>query len=219
MDSKPATIVIPCYGQAHWLPDAIESALAQTVPCEVIVVDDGSPDDVYAVASKYPVTYIRQQNKGLSGARNTGIRCVATEWVLPLDADDKIDPTMVEKCLAVGADIVGVGQETFGDYVEQHMFDRNPQPANFLKWNQINCCSLFRKSMWEKLGGYDEAMRDGYEDWDFWIRATQAGYSVATVQEYLFYYRKHGTSMVSGSISKHDELLEYMLKKLVQKNN
>lgn len=213
MDSPKVTIVIPCYNQSQWLSDAIESALAQTVKCDVIVVDDGSTDRTLGVASEYPITYIRQENKGLSGARNTGIRCANTEWILPLDSDDKIDPTMVEKCLKVEADIIGVGQETFGDYVQQHRFNQNPQAYDFLTANQINCCSLFRKSMWEDVGGYDENMKEGYEDWDFWLRAVRKKYKVRTIPEYLFFYRKHGKSMVTDSIAKHDELVKYMMAK------
>jgi glycosyltransferase involved in cell wall biosynthesis len=213
MDSPRATIVIPCYNQAHYLRDAIESALNQTVKCDVIVVDDGSPDDVYKATMGYPVAYLKQLNKGLSGARNSGIRLAKTEWVLPLDADDKIAPDMVEKCLQIDADIIGVGQETFGDYVAGHIFQIEPKHEDFLHSNQINCCSLFRKSMWKDVGGYDENMRAGYEDWDFWMRATAKGYKVKTIPEVLFYYRKHGHSMVNDATTKHQELLAYMLDK------
>jgi glycosyltransferase involved in cell wall biosynthesis len=215
MDSRTAkvTIVIPCYNQAHYLPDAIKSALNQTVPVEIIVVDDGSPDNVYEATMGFPINYFKQENKGLSAARNSGIRFAKTEWVLPLDSDDIIAPNMVEKCLKVKADIIGVGQETFGDYVAGHIFQPAPKYEDFLKANQINCCSMFRKAMWEDLGGYDEDMRAGYEDWDFWMRATQKGYKVKTIPEMLFYYRKHGSSMVNEATKRHKEILEYMLNK------
>lgn len=87
MDS--VSVVIPCYGQAHWLPDAIESALAQTVPCEVIVVNDGSPDNTSSVAQNYAVTLVEKENGGLSSARNAGIKKATGKWILTLDADDK----------------------------------------------------------------------------------------------------------------------------------
>ena len=218
MDSKPATIIIPCYKQAHFLSDAIESALAQTVPCSVYVVDDHSPDNVYEVVRKYKgVGYIwHSENKGLSAARNSGIRQAETEWILPLDADDTIHPTMIEKCLEVNADIVGVGQQTFGDYSQSHIFLKDPVLYDFMQWNQINCCSLFRKGMWEAVGGYDESMREGYEDWDFWLRSVNKGYTVKTIQEVLFFYRKHGNSMVSEAVQKHDKLKQYIIDKLNQ---
>lgn len=92
--SSSVAVVIPCYGQAHLLPEAIESALAQTHPSvEVIVVDDGSPDDVAAVARRYPgVRCIHQENQGLSGARNTGLRASTADFVIFLDADDRLLP-------------------------------------------------------------------------------------------------------------------------------
>lgn len=213
MDGGKVTVCIPCYNQTQWLPDAIESVLNQTVKCDIIVVDDGSQEDVYKATMGYPVAYYKQENKGLSAARNAGIKLAKTEWILPLDADDKIAPNMVEKCLAVDADIVGVGQETFGDYVSRHIFHPNPSKEAFMAHNQINCCSLFRKKMWEEIGGYDENMRAGYEDWDFWVRATQAGYTVKTIPECLFYYRKHGDSMVTESTKRHNELHAYILNK------
>jgi glycosyltransferase involved in cell wall biosynthesis len=214
MDSNKVTIVIPCYNQAQWLPDAIESALNQTVKCDVIVVNDGSTDNTRDVAMRYPVTMtISKKNGGLSSARNSGIRASTTEWILPLDADDKIAPDMVEKCLAVGADIIGVGQETFGDYVSKHIFKEEPTYSDFKESNQINCCSLYKKTMWQKLGGYDENMREGYEDWDFWLRATQKGYIVKAIPEFLFFYRKHGRSMVDEATEKHSRLVAYMLDK------
>ena len=214
MDSNKVTVVIPCYNQAQWLPDAIESVLNQTVKCDIIVVNDGSTDNTREVANKYTVTcVINKKNGGLSSARNTGINNATTEWVLPLDADDKIAPDMVEKCLAVGADIVGVGQETFGDYVSKHIFKDEPTYEDFKQSNQINCCSIFRKAMWKRVGGYDENMRVGYEDWDFWMRATQKGFKVKTIPEYLFFYRKHGKSMVDNATENYQQLLSYMLDK------
>jgi glycosyltransferase involved in cell wall biosynthesis len=68
------SVVIPTYNHSRWLPESVESALRQTLkPLEVIVVDDGSKDDTRQVVSKYPVTYVYQQNAGLSAARNKGI--------------------------------------------------------------------------------------------------------------------------------------------------
>ena len=213
MDSS-VTIVIPCYNHAQWLSEAIESALAQTVPCKVIVVDDGSTDGSSEVASRYPVRLIRKTNGGLASARNTGIQEADTEWILPLDSDDKIDPTMIEQCLNVDADIIGVGQREFGATSRDYVFMPKPSYTDFYNANRINCCSLYRKAMWEKLGGYDEDMRLGYEDWDFWLRATKAGYVVKTIPVVLFHYRKHGDSLVTKAIANHHSIVKYMHDKL-----
>src|SRR5918993_3738999 len=93
------TVVIPCYNQAHFLTEAIESVLSQSYPnFEVVVVDDGSTDDTSEVASRYPqkVRLIRQENRGLAGARNTGIGHARGEYLVFLDADDRLLPKALE---------------------------------------------------------------------------------------------------------------------------
>lgn len=216
MDSRKVTIIIPAYNQAQYLGDAIESALNQTIKCNIIVVNDGSTDNTNEVAMKYPIDFlIEKPNGGLSSARNTGIQKADTKWILCLDADDKIAPDFIEKCLQYidKYDIIGTGQQEFGDSDRVHIFDTNPTYEMFRIANRINCCSLFKKEMWKDIGGYDETMRLGYEDWDFWLRATKIGYKVGTVQEVLFFYRKHGVSMITETVKHHQELLEYMLNK------
>src|SRR5262249_23271294 len=105
--SRPlVTIVIPCYKQAHFLPEAIESARNQTYSnLEIIVVDDGSPDNTSEVAARYPgVQCIRQKNGGLSDARNRGIRESRGEFFVLLDADDKLLPNCLEAGIACFAE-------------------------------------------------------------------------------------------------------------------
>lgn len=217
---EKVSIVIPCYNQGHFLSDAIESALNQTYPdIEVIVVDDGSTDDTKIVANKYPqVRYIYQNNKHLSGARNTGIKSSKGKWIVTLDSDDKIHPTFVEKCLneveLKGVDIVSTWLQTFGKENRRWgSVDIDPVWQNFIQRNHINCCSLFSREMWSNLGGYDENMKQGFEDWDFWRRATKRGYKVRIVTDYLFFYRKHGVSMFAEAQKKRQELIDFMRKK------
>ena len=101
-------IVVPCYNQAHFLPENIASIAAQTAEnLEVVIVDDGSPDDTAEVAQQlieqYPerdIRLLRQENAGLSEARNSGIRASDAPLILPLDSDDKLFPEAVEKLAA-----------------------------------------------------------------------------------------------------------------------
>ena len=95
------SVVIPCYNQAHFLPEAIKSALAQThQPVEVVVVDDGSPDNVVDVVASYPgVRCVRQENRGRSQARNAGFRASRGKYVIFLDADDRLTPNAIESHL------------------------------------------------------------------------------------------------------------------------
>lgn len=218
MGTPKVTVVIPCYKQAHWLPDAIVSAIDQTVPCEIIVVNDGSPDNTSKIARIYGAKVIDKENGGLSSARNAGIKEATTEWVLTLDADDKLHPQFIEKTLAkaeeTGCDVVGTWQQEFGDRNGMYRFIDNPTFEMFMEANRINCCSLYRKKMWEDIGGYDENMKSGYEDWFFWLKATKKGYKIRVVNEPLFFYRKHGRSMVDDATDKHEDIVAYMHDKI-----
>ena len=92
------SVVIPCYNQAHFLGEAIESVLSQSYPHhEIVVVDDGSTDDTSEVASRYDgVRLVRQENQGANAARNTGIRHSEGDYLVFLDADDRLLPEALE---------------------------------------------------------------------------------------------------------------------------
>lgn len=214
--NNKVSIIIPCYNQAHLLPDAIESALGQTYKdIEVIVVNDGSPDNTSAVVKRYPiqVRLVEKKNGGLSSARNAGIKVAAGGWILPLDADDKLHPQFIDKTIGKD-DIVSTGLVTFGNENRRWKSPKvNPQANDFLTRNFINCCSLFKKDVWTISGGYDEAMKLGYEDWEFWIRATKNNFTVTCLDEYLFYYRKHDVSMFADAKLRHRDIIDYMSKK------
>lgn len=224
MDPR-ATIVIPCYNYAHYLPQALDSALAQTYENkEIIVVDDASTDDTEKLMKeKYPgVKYIRHSfNKGLSATRNTGIEASTGDWIMSLDSDDWIDKDLLKLSIDFGiaknADIVGVYQQEFGERREVHHFHPNPNHEDFLNGNKINCSSLFKRAVYDALKakdghGYDEKLRKGYEDWQFWLRATKLGFTVVTIPLPLFHYRIHKDSMIAGLIKKdlRDETFQEM---------
>jgi len=205
---EPVSVIIPCYNQAQYLPDAIESALGQTAPPhEIIVVDDGSTvGDVAAVVKLYPsVRLITQKNGGVSAARNAGIEAATGTWICCLDADDRLHPRFIARLIGRG-DIVSPKLETFGtSHTQTWPAGKTscPKEADFVQGNQIICGSLFRRVWWEKVGGYDEKMRDGYEDWDFWTRIVHAGAWVTFLGDILFYYRMYteDRSDVRGSIA------------------
>jgi glycosyltransferase involved in cell wall biosynthesis len=210
------SVVIPCYNQAHWLSDAIESALAQTYPVEVVVVNDGSPDNTSEVARRYPVTLVEKVNGGLSAARNSGIEAATGELILPLDSDDTIEPTYIEKAVPLLKDdvrIVNCWQHEFGDYERVTPLGRVDSVYDIIRGNRVVCCSLFRKADWKRAGGYDESMRLGYEDWEFWIRILKPGGRVETIPEPLFNYRKHGRSMIDDTNERASEIFDYIRSK------
>lgn len=179
------SIIIPCYRQAHLLGEAIESALNQTTAAEVIVVDDGSPDDVPAVCDRYPqVKYIRQSNQGLGAARNAGVLAAAGEFLVFLDADDILLPTAVQdglECiqrnpdtvLAYGrGELVTNGQSAYPEhYPRQAGAYEDLLRQNFI-W-MINF-AITRRSAFKEVGGFDSSLEAG-EDYDLYLRLARAG--------------------------------------------
>ena len=96
-DHPLVSVVIACYNGERYLQEAIESALAQSYPrVEIIVVDDGSTDGSSEIAKKFPVRYVRQENRGLTESRNLGIRASRGNYVVFLDADDRLRRDAIE---------------------------------------------------------------------------------------------------------------------------
>lgn len=204
-------IVVPCHGYARFLGDAVRSAVAQTWRnLRIVVVDDGSPDDTRLVAERliaeFParrITLLRQENQGLAAARNAGIRATQSPFVLPLDADDRLEPGAVERLLGAllrqGGDVATSLGRTFGD--EQRPLVTLPAtPARLRAGNCLVYASLFRRQLFDSIGGYRCGMQPaGYEDWDLWLGALERGARFVHVAEELFLYRKHGSSMLGAA--------------------
>lgn len=213
------SIVIPCYNQGHFLNDAINSALTQTYGnCEVIVVNDGSTDNTEEVCKEYrnKINYIKQANKGLSAARNTGIKASKGKWIVPLDSDDKLAPNFVMFTKGQ-SDIVTTYLQTFGKRVDIWKPPIiTPKYTDFLTGNKIHYCSIFKREIFD-LVQYNEEMfirgkvgANGYEDWMFWLDATRLGYKVKVIQQVLMYYRKHGKSMIDEATSAHTKITNFI---------
>jgi glycosyltransferase involved in cell wall biosynthesis len=210
------SIVIPCYNQGEFIREALLSVFEQTVGgCDVVIVDDGSDDGtttpLLASLDLPRVSVIHQENRGLPAARNAGISHSGSDLVVTLDADDLLAPTYLEalgNALAAdpGAAYAHCWAELFGD---THMIwaTRPYNRYQLLLSNSVVGCVLLRKDAWASVGGYDESMRSGNEDWDLWIRLMDAGYSAVQVREPLFRYRKHGVSMSVETESRYEEVL------------
>ncbi len=218
------SIVIPCYNHGHYLDDALESleSAGKGLHVEIIIVNDGSTEKAtqkklaQLEADGYQV--IHQKNGGLASARNAGIRAAQAEIILPLDADNKITEIGISLPLALfekNPDVSVIygdrllfeaqsGQVTVGDFNLQKL----------MLGNYIDACAMFRKKMWEALGGYDHTMPfTGWEDWEFWLHASFRGFKFHYLPEVLFNYRVVSNSMVHGlnkSKQKLDALLEHL---------
>lgn len=217
------SVVIPCYNQAGYLPEALDSLLDQTYPnWEAIVVNDGYPDEAEAVTRRYAgqdarISYVYKENGGAGSARNYGIALAKGEYILPLDADDVIRPEYMELAMKAFEEqpqtrLVYCQGYFFGE--KKGLWELAYQGyRKLLMRNSIFVSAFFRKVDWEKAGGYDETMRNGYEDWEFLIRLLDEDCMVCQIPLPLFCYRikKHSlnTLAVQSRIYKDTEFYIY----------
>ncbi len=204
------SVIVPCYNQAQYLDECLQSVLDQTFQdWECIIVNDGSPDHTEEVAKKWVekdsrFKYLDKENGGLSSARNAGIAEAKGEWILPLDADDYIASNyLYDAHIHFENDDLKViygRAEKFGALNEP--WDLKPfNLHNLAQQNVIYCSALYRKKDWVEIGRYDEQMKSGLEDWEFWIRMLKDRGRALCLPEVCFYYRIKDTSMLTGLLS------------------
>lgn len=202
------SVIIPCYNQENYLKDAIESLKGDYTDYEVIVINDGSTNpnaqDVIESVCKSGIKLINQANQGVCFSRNNGIDIAQGEYILPLDADDKIDNRYLKEAVDIldnnpDIGIITCDAEFFG---ERSGLVNLKEPAvfNMLSQNQIHNTSMFRKSDWLKVGGYKEEFFEGCEDWDFWLSLIEAGVGVYKINKVYFWYRKHIVSRTNRAL-------------------
>lgn len=191
-------IVIPCYNdRPDHIREAVSSALEQDIAVEVVVVDDGSThQDTLTALDGIPssVKVIHTPNAGPAAARNRGIQALATEFVLPLDADDRISTNFARTASTVlsrdeDVRIAYGDMARFGDSTGWDSTPPEVRVAQMLAANQFGSCSMFRRSDWARLGGYDESLRVGHEDYEFWVRLLADRGRAVKAPEAVFFYR------------------------------
>ena len=201
------SIVIPCYDQAHFVSESIESALAQTHPkTEIIVVDDGSRDNTAEVVARYPgVLCLRQENRGLAEARNAGFGASTGGYVLFLDADDRLTPTAIEAHLSCFTEHPEVGfvvgdidhiafDGSFSESPRWPLLDANHY-EELLRVNHVanTIAVMFRRSVIERAGGFKQSCSPA-EDYELLLQAARL-FDSAHHRTVVAYYRRHSTSL------------------------
>lgn len=203
------SVIVPCYNQAEYMRDALNSVLASTFQeWECIIVNDGSKDETLQIAHEYEQKDARFHvvdipNGGLANARNVGIRHSHGKYILPLDSDDKIG----EKYLDLAVSYLEQHPDTKLVYCLCHFFGDvsgfRPLPSynyqTILWQNVFFTACVYRRSDYDKTKGYNPNMKFGHEDWDFWLSLLSPQDKVYRIHEVQFYYRKHGVSMISGT--------------------
>jgi glycosyltransferase involved in cell wall biosynthesis len=209
LESPRVAVIIPLYNLDAFVAEAIESALAQTLPpsaVEIIVVDDGSTDGGSEIARRYdPIRYVRQDNRGLSAARNVGLAMTRAPFVQLLDADDRLAPDKLERQLAAfdGHPEVGIVYagwryiDESGAPLPQHGWSRHAGDVvdELLLGNLLPpVAPLVRREAIERAGGFDETLTS-LEDWDLWLRISLLGRRWAYVDAALCDYRVRTAGM------------------------
>ena len=207
------TVVIPCFNSGATLPQTVDSVKAQTYKkIEIIVVDDGSTDPVTisAIDNIVGVRIIRQENAGLSAARNAGFAEAKGEYVLPLDADDWLELDAIASWVAVletNQELSFVYSHIQLEGESQGVLKKSYNFFEQLFLNQMPYAILIRQSVWSDVGGYDENMLRGYEDWEFNIRLGLHGHFGIAVSRPLLHYRvTSGGMLIAKSNKLHGEL-------------
>lgn len=210
-DLPLVSVIIPCYRQAHYLAEAIESVLVQTYPhVEIVVIDDGSPDNATEIAARYPgVRCIRQPNRGVSEARNLGIRSSNGSFLIFLDADDRLRPDAIE----IGLDCFNrhpevafvsgrfrlIAADGSTMYEEQgHTVDAGHYAA-MLHRNYIPapCAAMCRRDVFELVKGFTPSFSI-CADYDFYLRVLRQFPAWSHDQE-VAEYRRHGLGLSAQS--------------------
>src|SRR5664280_2214063 len=207
------SVIIPCYGQAEFLGEAVASVVAQTwTDWEIVIVDDGSTDDTPQTAQElveqhpnHRIRLLSQPNQGVSVARNNGIAMSAGRYILPLDADDTIQPLMLERTVALleadrSVSIAYTDSQEIG--ATSSVLHAGPwERVSMCVGNRIPYCSLYRRGVWAVTGGYDPEQRL-WEDYDFLLGCLERGVQGERIAEPLFLYRaRPGTR--SGAAEPH----------------
>lgn len=221
------SVVVPCFNHARFLPRAVQCILAQTfADWEAIVVDDGSTDDTPQVGAQFTdsrVRYIRQENRGLSGARNAGIRAAEGRYLAFLDADDEWEPRFLETCHSILSALGGVaavvtlssfiderGQvlpQSGGQIVEPASFGNRLLEGGFFPVHAV----LVRADVVRSVGMFDESLTS-VEDWDLWLRIVRHGAKVAGTPHVLARYRVSTNSMSTNAARMHANRMAVLAK-------
>jgi len=198
------SIIIPCYNQAKYLGESVGCILKQTyIHWEAIIVNDGSTDNTETIALEWTridarIKYIKN-NGGLSDARNVGVKSSKGEYIVCLDADDKISNLYIEKCIQehlnepdlkisfTKLQRFGNSSDTWG--YKEYKFNFK----TFLLKNQIYCSAMYKRADYDKTQGYRK--KNNLEDWEFWIQLLSDDCKVSYIDEIHFYYRDSSNSM------------------------
>ena len=221
LPSQPLiSAIVPCYNQSHFLPQAVTSVINQTYKnWEIIIINDGSLDTTSTVAKQliaanpqHKIRLVEQANQGLSMARNAGIAAATGEYIIPLDADDILAENaltcLLEICLKSNVPCVAFGSyQMFGTENRTVPSYDLYSPENIKESNMIHPSSLYHKSVLDSVSGYKSEMKEGYEDWEFWVNCHKHSIPFFGTREVVVNYRRARGSMLEKAQQYHHKLV------------
>ena len=218
------SIIIPCYNHGVMLREALASVeeTRNTNLLEVIIVDDGSSDTettgILDEVAEADYRLVRQPNRGVGAARNVGVQLAKGEFILPLDSDNRLREVYLNEGVSLlknnpGIGVVYADLEFFGERSGRWHVP-NFDLVSLIRTNFIDACALYRKNLWEEVGGYDEQMpRMGLEDWDFWLRVAFHGGTFVHLPRIGFDYRVRRDSMIVKTRRRTAEIVNHIFGK------
>jgi glycosyltransferase involved in cell wall biosynthesis len=207
-------VVIPCYNDGATVGDTVASVRSQE-NCELVVVNDGSKDEAtlrkLAELEREGVRVVHQENRGLSAARMAGVAASEAPYVMPLDADDALEPgalTMLGDALEAHPEAAVAWGDTlvFGDVsrVDVHSA-RALDPWRITFFNGMPYSTMVRRTALADVGGWQ--LNGGYEDWDLWMALAEHGHTGVRVPLPTVRYRVHGSRMWRDAVSRHEAIV------------
>lgn len=223
MDSAPlVSVIMPTYNRATLIGESLDSLVSQTYEnWECIIVDDGSTDQTKQVVNAYIVRdsrfhYFKKQNEGTAIARNYAVSRSQGTYILPLDSDDLIGDTYMEKAVKIFSQNDNLslvyskakkfGVETGEWHLPEFQFDK------FLIYNMIFNSTLFKRKDFDAVGGYMPKNR--LEDWDLWIKILKLGGEIYQIPETLYYYRTHERHSITTDLAENNLLYKKSMDEL-----
>ena len=201
------SVIMPCYNDGKYIKEAIESVKAQTYKnWELIIIDDGSDDEetinIINNIEDDRITIFHTEHLKPAGARNYGISNAKGKYILPVDSDDKIEATYMEKAV----EKIETDEKIGVVYCEADLFGEKSGKWDLPKYsfntmlldNIVFVTALFYREDWEKLGGFNTNMAAGMEDYDFWLGILGLGREIYQIPEILFHYRIKPVSRTTG---------------------
>lgn len=192
------SVIMPCFNDGAYIETAIDSVLKQTYKnIELIIIDDGSDDpgtiETLNKISNPSIRILHTDHIRPAGARNYGIQNASGKYILPVDSDDRIEPTYVEKAVKILQDNPNIGvvycyADLFGEMSGRWQLPDYDFKVMLLD-NIVFVTAVFYKKDWELVGGFNTNMNAGMEDYDFWLSLLEMGREIYQIPEILFHYR------------------------------